>query len=78
MRTELKQKIIDVCDIKIGQKGSSVGLSFYAFFENKNSNPEMLMEAAEWWILTNRLNHFEKAAKIKSMILAMGDATEKG
>jgi Family of unknown function (DUF6500) len=78
MRTELKQKIIDVCDIKISQKGSSVGLSFYAFFENKNRNPEMLMEAAEWWILTNRLNHFEKAAKIKSMILAMGDATEKG
>ena len=38
------------------------------FFKNKNDNPELLMEAAKWWILENRLNHFEKALKIKEMI----------
>jgi Family of unknown function (DUF6500) len=42
-----------------------VGLSFYAFFANKNDNPEMLMEAAHWWIMQHRLDHFEKAEKIK-------------
>jgi len=26
------------------------------------------MEVAEWWILTNRLDHFEKALKIKKMV----------
>jgi hypothetical protein len=26
------------------------------------------MEAAEWWIRTHRLDHFEKAAKIRTMI----------
>jgi hypothetical protein len=25
------------------------------------------MEAARWWIETHKLDHFEKAAKIKSM-----------
>jgi len=46
-------------------------LSFYAFFSNKNEDPELLMEAAEWWIKTHRLNHFEKALKIKRMIEAL-------
>ena len=27
------------------------------------------MEAAVWWISTHRLDHFEKAEKIKKMIL---------
>ena len=68
MRQELKDKIITVCDRKIQQKGENVGLSFYAFFSNKNDNPELLMEAAIWWISTHQLDHFEKAVKIKSLV----------
>ncbi len=68
MQTSLKNKIIEVCNKKIEQKGESVGLSFYAFFANKNDNPELLMEAATWWIQTHQLDHFEKALKIKKMI----------
>jgi len=68
MRQALRQKIIDVCDKKITQKGEGVGLSFYAFFANKNDDPALLMEAATWWILTHQLDHFEKAVKIKQMI----------
>jgi hypothetical protein len=26
------------------------------------------MEAAEWWIKTHQLDHFEKATKIKRMV----------
>ncbi len=70
MRASLKQKAIMVCDTKIAQKGEGVGLSFYAFFANKNDDPELLMEAAKWWIETHKLDHFEKAIKIKSMIEA--------
>jgi len=68
MREDLKNKIIQVCNKKIESKGSNVGISFYAFFANKNDNPELLMEAAQWWIMTNKLDHFEKATKIKSLI----------
>jgi hypothetical protein len=68
MRAALRQKIIEICDSKIKQKGSNVGLSFYAFFANKNDDPQLLMEAAEWWIKTNQLDHFEKAVKIKRMV----------
>ena len=68
MNPTLKQKIIDVCNRKIAQKGENVGLSFYAFFANKNDNPELLMEAAQWWIMTHQLDHFEKAIKIKQMV----------
>ena len=68
MRDALRQKIIAVCDKKIASKGSSVGLSFYAFFANKNDDPELLMEAATWWIQTHQLDHFEKAQKIKTMV----------
>lgn len=68
MRNSLRQKFIDVCDLKIEKKGPSVGLSFYAFFANKNDDPELLMEAATWWIETHKLDHFEKAVKIKEMI----------
>ena len=71
MNTDLKQKIIDVCNDKIAKKGENVGLSFYAFFANKNDNPVLLMEAAEWWIKTNELDHFEKAVKIKELVLKM-------
>jgi len=70
MTIELKNKIIKVCDDKIQDKGQNVGLSFYAFFANKNDNPELLMEAAEWWIMTNKLDHFEKATKIRNLVEA--------
>jgi len=69
MRDSLKEKIIAVCDKKIASKGENVGISFYAFFKNKNDDPELLMEAAEWWIKTHQLDHFEKAVKIKEMVL---------
>lgn len=68
MDKDIKEKIINVCNQKISKKGQSVGLSFYAFFENKNTQPELLMEVAEWWIKKHKLNHFEKAIKIKEMI----------
>ena len=68
MRASLRSKIITVCDQKIAAKGEGVGLSFYAFFANKNDNPELLMEAATWWIQIHKLDHFEKAVKIKSMV----------
>jgi Family of unknown function (DUF6500) len=70
MRETLRQKIIEVCNRKIEQKGVNVGLSFYAFFANKNDNPELLMEVVEWWIKTHQLDHFEKATKIKRMVEA--------
>lgn len=74
MRASLKQKIVQICDRKISEKGAGVGLSFYAFFANRNDDPELLMEAAEWWIRAHKLDHFEKATKIRAMILDMGDA----
>lgn len=77
MRPSLKQKILSVCDRKISEKGTNVGLSFYAFFANKNDDPELLMEAAEWWIKTHQLDHFEKAIKIKSMVEAMNSNPDK-
>ncbi len=71
MKEILRTKIIEVCNKKIESKGVDVGLSFYAFFANKNDNPELLMEAATWWIATNKLDHFEKAIKVKRMIEEM-------
>jgi hypothetical protein len=68
MNHALKHKIIQVCNAKIAQKGDEVGLSFYAFFANKNDNPKLLMDAATWWIETHKLDHFEKAVKIKKMV----------
>jgi hypothetical protein len=68
MQQILKDKIIEVCNKKIAAKGDAVGVSFYAFFKNKNDNPELLMEAATWWIKTHKLDHFEKAVKIKALV----------
>lgn len=68
MNDKLRAKIIEVCDKKIAAKGANVGLSFYAFFANKNNDPALLMEAATWWIETHQLDHFEKAIKIKDMV----------
>ena len=71
MRASLRQKAMAVCDAKIAQKGAGVGLSFYAFFANRNDDPELLMEAATWWIQAHRLDHFEKATKIRTMLEAL-------
>ncbi|WP_047043141.1 DUF6500 family protein [Vibrio mexicanus] len=68
MRDSLRQKVIEVCNKKIEQKGDGVGVSFYAFFKNKNDDPELLMEAATWWIQTHELDHFVKAKKIIEMV----------
>jgi len=69
MNESISQKIISVCNEKIEKKGENVGLSFYAFFANKNDNPELLMEVAQWWIMKHKLDHFEKAVKIREMVL---------
>jgi hypothetical protein len=68
MTEAIRQKIIEVCTDKIEKKGERVGLSFYAFFANKNDNPKLLMEVAEWWISKHKLDHFEKAVKIRKMV----------
>jgi hypothetical protein len=68
MDASIKAKIIQVCTEKIEKKDPNVGLSFYAFFSNKNTNPEILMEVARWWIYENRFDHFEKATKIREVV----------
>lgn len=70
MRAILRNKAVAVCNDKIAKKGETVGLSFYAFFANRNDDPALLMEAAEWWIKTHELDHFEKAVKIRDMIIS--------
>ena len=70
MEEQLKAKIISVCDKKILDKGENVGVSFYAFFANKNDNPVLLMEMATWWIQVHKLDHFVKAKVIKEMVEA--------
>ncbi|MEP3891638.1 MAG: DUF6500 family protein [Hellea sp.] len=69
MTPKLRLKIIDVCDAKISQRGENAGLSFYAFFKNKNDDPELLMEATTWWIQTHKFDHFEKAIKIRETVI---------
>ena len=68
MHPNTKAKIIAVCQEKMAKKGNNVGLSFYAFFANKNDQPKELMKVATWWIETHQLDHFEKATKILAMI----------
>lgn len=68
MRQSLKEKVVQVCRRKIAQKGEGVSVSFYAFFANRNDDPELLMEAATWWIQTHKLDHFERATKILAMV----------
>ncbi|MFN0050040.1 MAG: DUF6500 family protein [Cytophagales bacterium] len=70
MNKSVATKIIGICTQKMVQKGMNVSLSFYAFFENKNTNAELLMEIATWWIMENKLDHFEKATKIKKLVEA--------
>jgi len=71
MTAAIKNKIIAVCADKIEKKGVNVGLSFYAFFANKNDQPELLLEVAQWWIMEHKLDHFEKAVKIKALVEAI-------
>lgn len=73
MNLEVRQKILSVCQEKIRQKGEKVQMSFYAFFANKNDQPETLMSVARWWIEEHQLNHFEKATKIFAMIKSYQD-----
>lgn len=68
MNEKIRQKIINICNEKIEKKGTNVGLSFYAFFANKNDNLKLLMEVAEWWIMKHKLDHFEKAIKIREIV----------
>lgn len=66
---KFKDRMIKICDEKIAKKGENVGISFYVFFANKNEDPNLLMQIATWWILENKLDHFEKATKIKDLLL---------
>ena len=75
MREELRTLFINGCNEKILKKGDHVGLSFYAFFKNKNDHPELLMEAATWWIMQHKLDHFEKAVKIKALVMKEASST---
>ena len=68
MTPDFRQKAIAICDDKIAKKGEGVGLSFYAFFKNRNDDPTLLMQVAQWWIQTHELDHFEKAVKIREML----------
>lgn len=68
MNETMVEKIVAICNEKIQKKGENVGLSFYAFFKNKNNNPKLLMEVAEWWIMKHKLDHFEKATKIRELV----------
>ena len=68
MTPDLRQKAISICTVKIAKKGEGVGLSFYAFFKNRNDDPLLLMQVARWWIETHQLDHFEKAVKIRNML----------
>ncbi len=70
MLDSLRAKAVAICNAKIARKGETVGLSLYAFFANKNDDPDLLMEAATWWIKTHKLDHFEKAVKVRDLILA--------
>ncbi len=68
MKKDLKDRMMNVCHQKILKKGPKVGLSFYAFFSQKNDKPEELLEVAIWWIKKHQLDHFEKAEKILQML----------
>ncbi|MEO5984439.1 MAG: DUF6500 family protein [Ferruginibacter sp.] len=49
----------------------NVGLSFYAYFANRNDDPALLMSVARCWIGEQRLDHFEKAVNIREMAAAV-------
>ncbi len=43
MNEKLLDHIIAICDKKMATKGENVGLSFYAFFLNKNDTPKAII-----------------------------------
>ena len=45
-----------------------MGCPVMRFFSNRNDNPELLMDAATWWIMAHKFDHFEKAAKITDIV----------
>lgn len=71
MKESLKRRILEVCNKKITSKGSYVSFSFYVFSASKNDDHELLMEAAEWSIMTHQFDRFEKSTKIKEMIISI-------
>ena len=71
MDDKIINKMISICEEKINKKWLNVWLSFYAFFENKNTQPKTLMEVAKWWIEENKFDHFEKAEKIKNNLIQL-------
>lgn len=72
-----------MCDKKIATKGDNVRLPLYAFFANKNDSPELLMEAATWWIQSHKLDYFvrgidlERWLKITCDYIAVGHTTDR-
>ena len=58
-----------MCDAKITAKGGNVGISSCTFFKNQNDDPELLSEVAEWWIVKHKLDHFEKAVAMRTLLL---------
>ena len=70
MQNSFKKYMIIECGNKIKKKGTCVNLSFYAFFSNKNDNPKLLMDVAHWWIIVHKLDHFEKATKIRHILIS--------
>lgn len=69
MTPDFQQYMIAICENKIAQKWHNVGISFYVFFKNKNDNPLVLSAVAHRWITVNKFDHFEKAIKIKNILL---------
>ena len=43
-----KKKVSDICDEKVRAGGAEVGVSFYAFFKNKNDDPDLLVKVAKF------------------------------
>jgi hypothetical protein len=56
---------------KLPQREATLGFRFMLFFANKNDDPELLMEVAHWWIMEMKLDHFEKAEKIRNLVSAL-------
>ncbi|CUH86568.1 hypothetical protein PH5382_00481 [Phaeobacter sp. CECT 5382] len=49
MTPDFLQKAIAICDDKIAKKGEGVGLSFYAFFKNRNGGSRRMS-----WIISKK------------------------
>ncbi len=47
---------------------------FMHFFSNKNDDPVLLIDAATWWIMTHKLDHFVKARVVREIVIAECDS----